>query len=92
MTYQTAVQGNSIWGNVNDLTLRANSFENFSLGQQIKNVVNEWTRMWRVGKTIKSLNRLDDKTLKDIGIERSEIINVAHAAIAARDQFNREGK
>jgi len=47
-------------------------------------------RLHRAGRTMAALGRLDDRTLRDIGIDRSQIPGIAYElAVGARHDLRR---
>ncbi len=45
-------------------------------------VLRELCRGWRVQGTVEALQRLDDATLRDIGMERAQLHDAARQAVA----------
>ena len=67
--------------NVTQMVLTAASFLNLSFIVDIcMNVMKRWSDRREVKRTIKELNKLTDRDLRDLGISRGEIYSVAIGA------------
>jgi uncharacterized protein YjiS (DUF1127 family) len=67
--------------NVTQMVLTAADFLNLSFIVDIyMNVMKRWSDRREIKQTIKELNKLTDRDLRDLGISRGEIYSVASGA------------
>ena len=59
-------------------------FNTFRFGNKL---VSAWRRQRAIGESITVLSKLSDHTLKDIGIERSQIASAAKALVDRSDRY-----
>lgn len=68
------------------ISLSEGILEGFSgLRRAATKVIENWKRQRKVAATVTQLSRLDDHTLRDIGLHRSEIYAAALAVVADPD-------
>jgi len=58
--------------------------------QALRSLFTGHDRDRRVHQTVRALSRLDDRTLKDIGLDRSAIISTAHQAVDGCRVYGRD--
>ena len=92
MTYQTAIVHNTVWNHTSDRRGCAGVQFGKMIGRYVKAMIDQEVRIWRVRRTVKALNRLEDRVLADIGVERLEIQNVAETAVTKRSQGDMNGE